>query len=98
MEQILAYGILRNKYAEINKQAVLQAMGKVLLERVAISGVLVLMVENLNSIFSLPFPCFSRCGCQSLPNELCIIKTVIQPLFLINVEPKMFTRFLNSGI
>lgn len=31
MEQILAYGILQNKYAEINKQAVLQAMGKVLL-------------------------------------------------------------------
>jgi len=28
MEQILDYGILQNKYAEINKQAVLQAMVK----------------------------------------------------------------------
>lgn len=70
MEQILAYGILQNKYVEINEQAGLQAMGKSPSVGVAVIGVFILRMENLNSIFPLALPClafpgFSRCGCQS---------------------------------
>lgn len=57
MEQILAYGILQNKYVEINEQAGLQAMGKSPSVGVAVSGVFILRMENLNSIFPLALPC-----------------------------------------